>query len=353
MSHVERKDRIIILVAIVATIAAGLTHALGAPPLLSFALSAVSLATLAASIGLSIDQLATRISPSVTGILQSALGNLPELFICIFALRAGLIDVVQTALIGSILANSLLVLGLAFFAGGVVNGRQKFSAEEPRAISIVIAVAAAALVIPSLAVQLHTPAAPHAGTISVACAIVLLAIFVASVMFSSRIRPEPDETHEATSPRWPIGLTFGVLVAASIASAFVSDWFVEALSPTIALLGISQAFTGLVVVAVAGNAVENVVGVTMAIRNKTALSISLILNSSLQVSVALIPALVLLCLFIPGANLTLVFPPLLVIVIVLAAVVPMMAISDGESNWLEGVALIGLYAIVAAAFWWG
>ncbi len=125
------------------------------------------------------------------------------------------------------------------------------------------------------------------------------------------------------------------------------------MTPTIHLLGISEAFTGLVIVAIAGNAVENVVGVTMAVRNRAALSISLILNSSLQVAVALIPALVLLSLVVPGANLTLVFPPLLVITIVLAAVVPMMAISDGESNWLEGVALIGLYAIVAAAFWWG
>jgi len=341
------------IVALVATILAGVLSAVGAPPLLCFVVAGVSLATLAATIGIAIDQLASRVSASVTGILQSALGNLPELFICIFALKAGLIDVVQTALVGSILANSLLVLGLAFFAGGLANGRQKFSAEGPRAISIIIAVAAAALVIPSLAVQLHTPAAGHAGEISIACAIVLLAIFAASVVFSMRVREEIEEVHESIAAHWPLWLTIAVLAGAGVASAFVSDWFVAALQPTIAVLHISQAFTGLVIVAIAGNAVENVVGVTMAVRNRAALSISLILNSSLQVAVALIPALVLLSLFIPGANLTLVFPPLLVIVIVLAAVVPMMAISDGESNWLEGVALIGLYAIVAAAFWWG
>jgi len=341
------------LVAAAATVVACLLNAIGAPPLLCFLIAGVSLATLAATIGIAIDQLASRVSSAVTGILQSALGNLPELFICIFALRAGLIDVVQTALIGSILANSLLVLGLAFFAGGLKNGRQKFSAEQPRAISIIIAVAAAALVIPSLAVQLHTPAASHAGAISIACALVLIAIFGASVVFSMKVREEVEEVHESGAGHWPLWSTIAVLTCAGVASAFVSDWFVAALQPTIDLLHISQAFTGLVIVAIAGNAVENVVGVTMAVRNRPALSISLILNSSLQVAVALIPALVLLSLVIPGANLTLVFPPLLVITIVLAAIVPMMTISDGESNWLEGVALMGLYAIVAAAFWWG
>ncbi len=216
-------------VAIVATMLAGVFSAIAAPPLLTFVVSGIALAMLAATIGAAIEQLSHRVSSSVAGILQSALGNLPELFICLFALRAGLIGVVQTALVGSILANSLLVLGLAFFFGGLKHGRQKFSAEEPRAISIVIAVAAAALVIPSLAVQLHTPAAPHSDAISIACALVLLAIFAASVVFSMRMQTEVEEVREEDGAwRWPLWLTITVLSAAGLASALVSDWFVEA-----------------------------------------------------------------------------------------------------------------------------
>lgn len=331
---------------------AGILTAARAPAPLTFAVSAVALALLAATIGFAVEQLGRRLSAGVTGILQSALGNLPELFIGIFALRAGLVTVVQTALVGSILANSLLVLGLALFAGGVRNGRQKFAAEEPRAIGVLIVIAVAALIVPTLAVRLHTPAGAHAGALSVASAVILLALFAASVVFSLRAGAANECEHDRAET-WPAALTFAALGTASVASAFVSDWFVASLSPTIATLHVSQAFTGLVIVAIAGNAVENVVGVTMAIKNKTDYAVSIILNSSLQVAVGLIPVLVLLSFVLGGPHLTLVMPALLVVAVGLAAVVGLCVVFDGESNWLEGAALVGLYGIIAAAFWWG
>jgi Ca2+:H+ antiporter len=144
-----------------------------------------------------------------------------------------------------------------------------------------------------------------------------------------------------------------VLVGAGVGAAFVSDWFVAALEPAIKVLNLSQAFTGLVIVAIAGNAVENVVGIQLAAANKADYAISVILNSSLQVALALTPALVLLSYFVGGAQLTLVLPPLLVVALGLATALGAIIVYDGESIWLEGVALIGLYGMIAASFWWG
>ena len=158
---------------------------------------------------------------------------------------------------------------------------------------------------------------------------------------------------EAAENPWPLPLAIGLLAIAGVGAAFVSDWFVEALRPAMSALGMSEAFVGLVIVAIAGNAVENVVGVQMALRNKSDLAISLIMNSSLQVALALTPALVIISQFIGGTHLTLVFPPLFIVSLGLAAILGAFIVYDGESTWLEGAALIGLYVIIAASVWWG
>jgi Ca2+:H+ antiporter len=133
----------------------------------------------------------------------------------------------------------------------------------------------------------------------------------------------------------------------------VSEWFVDALVPATKALGISEAFSGLVVVAIAGNAIENVVGIQLAVKNKADYALSVILNSSLQIALALIPVLVFLSFVIGSTPLTLVLSPLLVVAMVLSAVVSAVIVFDGESIWLEGVALIGLYIVLVSAFWWG
>lgn len=340
-------------IAAISAAVAGIVNALHGPPLAVFILSGISLATSAATIGVAIERIGTRWSPSVVGVLHSALGNLPELFIGIFALRAGLVAVVQAALVGSILANSLLVLGLALFFGGLRNGRQTFNAEEPRAISVLITLAVAALIVPTLAVQLHTPAGNHAEALSIACALVLLAVFFASIPFSFLLSAAQHDPSSDAGESWPLWFVVAVLAGASAVAAFASEWFVHSLRPTTQALGMSEGFTGLVIVAIAGNAVENVVGVTLAVKNRAEYAVSVILNSSLQVALALIPALVLLSFIIGGAHLTLVMPPLLVVAVGLAALLGVFVVFDGESNWLEGAALIALYGIIAAAFWWG
>jgi Ca2+:H+ antiporter len=152
--------------------------------------------------------------------------------------------------------------------------------------------------------------------------------------------------------RWTLATTVVVLGAAGVGAAFVSDWFVTALRPATETLGMSEAFAGLVVVAIAGNAVENVVGVQLAARNRPDFAISVIVNSALQIALVLTPVLVFASLFF-GTTLTLVFPTLLAISLLLAAAITALVVYDGESTWEEGAILIGLYVVVAASFWWG
>jgi len=153
-------------------------------------------------------------------------------------------------------------------------------------------------------------------------------------------------------PRWSLTATIAVLAAAAAGAVFVSDWFVSALEPATASLHMSQTFAGLVVVAIAGNAVENVVGVQLALRNRPDFAISVIVNSSLQVALALTPVILFASLFF-ATSMTLVFPTLLAVSLLLAAFVTAAVVYDGESTWPEGVVLIGLYVVIASAFWWG
>jgi Ca2+:H+ antiporter len=191
--------------------------------------------------------------------------------------------------------------------------------------------------------------------LSIASALVLLVVFAASIPFSWKGSPIGD-TVSATDLEekpWSLGRAISVLVVAGIVTAFISDWFVQALEPTIEAWHISQAFAGLVIVAIAGNAVENVVGIRLAVRNKVDYAISVIMNSSLQVALALTPILVLLSYFFAPVALTLVLPQLLVVALALAAILSALIVYDGESNWLEGIALVGLYIMIAVSFWWG
>lgn len=341
-------------IALIASALTGILLSSNANAVLTFTIGAVALATLATVVGHATEQLGNYLGPGATGVLQSAIGNLPELFVAFFALKAGLVTVVQSALVGSILANSLLVLGLAFLFGGIKNGTQKFHSETPRAIVMLMVLAVSALVFPTLAHSLHTPAEAHEVPLSVASAIILLIVFFASIPLSLQGGPIADvaPTEHKEKP-WPIWRVLTILAIAGSGAAFVSDWFVEALEPAIEMLGISQAFAGLVVVAIAGNAVENVVGIQLAVKNKSDYALSVILNSSLQIALALTPILVLLSFFFTSTVLTLVLPPLLVVALTLTAILSAFIVYDGESNWLEGVALVGLYAIIAMSFWWG
>jgi Ca2+:H+ antiporter len=350
----KRSELLTVAGAIAGCLLSGLLVRAGAGAVARFAVSGATLAILAMLVGQATEQLGERLGPGATGGLQSARGNLPELFIGIFALRAGLIHVVQASIVGSILGNSLLVLGLAFVAGGLRHGTQRFDSRPPRMIATLTLLAVSALALPTLVHGLHTPAEPHAEAFSITAAVVLLVVFIASIPVSLAGGPAAVSSSAGEGEGWPIWLAVILLAGAGIGAALVSDWFIAALRPAAAALGLSETFTGLVVVAIAGNAVENVVGIQMVARDKPDFAISLILNSSLQVALGLTPMLVLLSLVVGGPQyLTLVMPGLMVAALVLAAVLGAFVVYDGESTWLEGLILIGLYGIIAAAFWWG
>ncbi|WP_067815157.1 calcium/proton exchanger [Nocardia inohanensis] len=358
----SRSDvRLIGLAGVVVAGAAVTNYAEVGGTVVPFAASGVALALLAALVGRSVEQVGERLGAGATGVVQSALGNLPELFVVLFALKSGLYEVATATIVGSILANVLLVLGLAFIAGGVKNGVQRFDSAAARRLSLMLTLSVAALVIPALTALLHTPAAGHERTLSIAVSVLLLLLFGLSLpaAMKRQEQPAPDAAEsekpappQHSEPRWPLWLAGTMLAVTGVAAAFVSDWFVAALTPAMDSLHISQAFAGLVIVAIAGNAVENVVGIQLAYRNQPDHALSVILQSPIQIAMMVAPALVLLSPLV-GASFTLVLPPLLLVSLLLAVVVTVVVVLDGDSNWLEGAALVTLYAITATAFWWG
>ena len=343
-----RRERLEIAIVAALVVVSALCHFAGLNDVLTFLITAVTLAGLARTVGGATEQLGARLGSGGASVVQSALGNLPELFIALFALHDGLFKVVQAALVGSILANSVLVLGIAFIVGGLKNGLQKFDSDRARMVSTLAVLAAATMAIPSLANAFHAPAAAHAQTLSLICAGVLLVLFVLTL--PSFLRSTPGEEHEPA--RWTTRLTGGVLLGAGIAAALTSDWFVTALTPAIHTLHMSEEFAGLVIVAIAGNAVENVVGVQLAARNRADFAVSVIVNSSLQVALALTPVLVFASLLF-ATHLTLVFPTLLALVLLISSILGALVVNDGESTWQEGAVLVGFYVVIAASFWWG
>jgi len=378
LSTLRRSDRLLLGGSLVFTLAAALTRSTTGT-VVPFLVSAAALALLAGLVGRSVDQLSDRMGPGAIGALQSALGNLPELFVCTFALRKGLTTVVSSALIGSILGNMLLVLGLAFVVGGRRHGTLRYSELRARMIMSLLVLSVAAMFVPSLAHYVGAAAGSHEVALSRVTAVVLLAVFALSVPVSLRreeeqaAEVEEDEIEaaselelaldgdadeggsvgEALAAGWPTPLAVLILAVSALLAAYASDLFVDALQPAMTRLHISEAFAGLVIVAIAGNAVENVVGVRLAWREKTDHALAVILGSPLQVAVVLAPALVLLSPLIGGSAFTLVFSPMLMASVGLAVGSVAFLVSDGASDWLEGATMIGLYVLIAASFWWG
>ena len=348
-----RSDTSVICGSVVLVASAGATRFTHAGAVPAFLCSGLAVALPAALVGRAVEQLGDHFGAGATGALQSALGSLPELLIALFALKAGLLMVVQAALIGSVLANLLLVLGLSFTAGGLRHGPQNINSQRARGTAVLMLLAVAAMVVPSLASYVHTPAAPHEDAMSLVVAVILLALFAITLPGSLKGKPAGDAAEQREPPRWPWPLALALLAASAVAAAFVSEWFVHALEPAMGALHIFEAFAGLVIVAIAGNAVENVVGIQLAAKNRSEYAFSVIINSPLQIALVLAPALVVLSRLFGLTPLTLVFSPMLVMSVAIAVLVTAFITFDGESDWSEGVSLLALYAIIATAFWWG
>ena len=353
-STLNAGERLVVMGAFAVAAIAGLLRLAGAPPVLMFATSAIALAVVAYLIGEATSQLSNHLHASAAGVIQSALGNLPELLICIFALQAGAVEVVQAALVGSILTTVVLVLGTAMLVGSLRHGTLRFESRMPRMIAVLLTLAVSAVVLPTVAHAFYLPAAQHEHELAVICAVTLLLVFVLSmrVMMAGGERKVPDEARMRPGV-WPMPTVVLMLLACGIATVFLSDWFIEALEPTTAALGISEAFAGLVVVGIISNN-AGIVEIRLALEGKADLAVSVALNGALQIALALIPVLVLVSFFFfADTPFTLTIPPIMAVSLVLSVLVVTLVCMDGRADVVDGAALVGLYVLIAAIFWWG
>jgi Ca2+:H+ antiporter len=339
--------------ALLATLAAGVLHFADAEPVVTFLVAALALAGLAWVISIATEAVGERFGPAITGVLQSTLGNLPELFIVLFALSAGEVVVAKTSIVGSLLANALLVLGLAIVAGAQTsaNGVMRFHRRLPNDTATLLILAVFIIVMLGLSDTVGDRASEHQVAISAIGAVCLLAVYGAWLWGYLRSDRAVEPAIEA-SPRGTLGFAPAIvlLAVAGVSAALVSDWFVDALDPAVDALGISKAFTGLVIVAIAGNAVENVVGITLAAKGQSDLAISVVKNSVAQIAVFVFPALVLLSLFLEH-RLTFVLEPVYIGALLLTALAMWQITGDGEAVAFEGWALVALYVILAVLTW--
>src|SRR3954447_19931531 len=292
MSSLTRGQRVTILVAVLATAGASICHYGDAPSVLAFVIAGVALAALASIVSFATEQVGAKFGPAVTGVLQSTLGNLPELFIVIFALADGQVVVAQTSVVGSLFANALLVLGIVIVVGARRDGIMRFRVRLPQDTATLLLSASFVIALVALAVASHDEASHHVDALSAIAAVCLLAIYGAWLWGYLRSDQPREAAHETPGgASVPFGISVALLAIAGVGAAFASDWFVSALEPAIEALGISQAFAGLVIVAIAGNAVENVVGIVLAAKGDADLAISVVKNSVAQVAVFLYPLL--------------------------------------------------------------
>jgi Ca2+:H+ antiporter len=343
----SRTEIAVLAVIGAATATAAVLHYSGAPGVTTFIAAAVALAGLAWLVSFATEQVGERFGPGATGFLQSTLGNLPEFFIVIFALSAGELVVAQTSLIGSVLSNALLVLGLVIVAGSWVSDDRfmRFKTRLPSDTATLMVLSTFVIVLVGLAFASHDPASRHVEAISSIAAVAILIVYATFLVGYLRTDTAPDFGRGV--PRVTLRLSIGLLTVGGAGSAFVSDWFVAAVDPAVKSLHISKAFAGLVIVAIAGNAVENVTGIVLAFKGRSDLAISVVENSVAQVAAFLFPALVLVS-FLFTTHLTFAIAPIYIGALALTAIAVWQITGDGEASAFEGLALIAIYVILAA-----
>jgi Ca2+:H+ antiporter len=339
----------LLLIFIPLTVAAKFLHFSAA---CLFFLAALAIVPLAKFLGNGTEALAAHTSPALGGILNATFGNATELIISLFALRAGLTELVKASITGSIIGNLLLVLGGAIFTGGLKFKVQKFNKTMARASASTLLLAVIALIIP--AIFLHV--APKVGDriieeLSIFVAISMLIVYGAGLLFT--LHTHKDLSTQADSPSqgpgWSARKSFLILLLSTAAVAWMSEILVGSIEPIIEQLGWTELFIGVIVVAIIGNAAEHTSAVMMAAKNKMDIALQISIGSATQIVMFVAPVLVLVSLLYPK-SMSLIFNPFELVAIVLAVLISNLVTADGESNWLEGVQLLMAYAIMAVAF---
>lgn len=338
-----------------------------AAPALVFAASALGVIPTAALMGRATEELAAKSGPGLGGLLNVTFGNAPELIIALFALAAGLHEVVKASLIGSILGNVLLVMGASMLFGGLKKGQsvQRFDRTAASAQSLMLLLALAALVMPAVYELVDGQGLPAIGPdrirydstvegLSLVVAIVLIATYVAGLLFSLKthkdlFNPHSDDAgHDSWG--WSVRQSVIALAVAGIAVGGMSEILVGSISEASEAIGISEFFVGVIIVAIVGNAAEHWVAVLFAVKNKMDLSVNISIGSSAQIALFVAPVLVICSFFIGPFPMPLVFNGFEIAAAILAILAAFQVTSEGESNWFEGAQLLALYVVLAAVF---
>jgi Ca2+:H+ antiporter len=314
-----------------------------------FVVSALALVALAWMVGVATEQLGESAGPKISGVLNATFGNAAELIITIFAIRAGQLEVATASITGSILGNTLLVLGASFVVGGLKNGIQTFNQRVAGMNASMLALAVIGLGLPTLFGHVGDPA--NVQAVSDLTAAILLTLYVLMLIFFFRTPEMGAGAHDPAGSHWTARVALLVLLLSTGAVAVMSDVFVGTLDGVISDLGISAVFLGLIIVPLVGNIAENIVAIKIAYQNHMDFSMLVSLGSSLQIALGVAPALVFISLLTPH-NFDLVFPTLQVASLIAAVVIMAIIAVDGESNWLEGAQLMAVYAIIASAVWY-
>lgn len=320
-----------------------------------FGLSAAAVVPLAGLIGEATENLASHTNARIGGLINASLGNAAELIITLFAIKKGLLELVKASITGSIIGNLLFVLGLSILLGGLKNGVQHFDRRQTVNNTILMAIAIVGLVTPSLFSHSSADHLPQrVETLSLTVAGVMILLYALGIIFSLRVKPAdgigiPAEAGEVKKPHWSVKKSLGILALTTAGIVWMSELLVGSVETVVADTGISEFFLGIILVPVIGNIAEHLVSVNVAIKNKMELSMEIAVSSSLQIALFVAPILVFVSLLM-GNPLTLVFNPFELAALGAAILICYFVSSDGESNWLEGAALLAVYAIFGLAF---
>lgn len=353
-----------LLVFVPISIAAHLLHW---GSLVVFLTAAAAIVPLAGWMGTATEEIAVVAGPSLGGLLNATFGNATELIIALVALNAGLVDVVKASITGSIIGNLLLVMGLSMLLGGLRYKEQEFQSIVARVNASSMNLAVIAILLPTAMNYTASGIAPQTlQNLSLAVAIVLILVYGLTLLFSMRThtylydagvaQQELEElagenlNQQQTEHTVNLGLWVVVLLAATIFVAIESELLVDTLETATARLGLTELFTGVILLPVIGNAAEHATAVTVAMKNKMDLSVSVAVGSSLQIALFVAPALVIAG-WLMGKPMALDFNAFELVAVVVSVLIANSISSDGRSNWLEGTLLLAAYAVLGLAFY--
>ncbi|MBB6095155.1 Ca2+:H+ antiporter [Povalibacter uvarum] len=333
----------------------------GSPDPTVFFSAAIAILPIAALIVRSTEQVAARTGDAVGGLLNATFGNAPELIIALVALKAGYVDMVRASIIGAILANLLLALGVSFLIGGVKFRDQVYNARASRTYSTMMLLAAMSLAVPSAFSRYFAPEGTmrQEQMLNLGIAGVLLFAYVMYLFFSLKTHPAAfasadgatGEAHHHGEATWSMPRAIGSLVGASVLAAWMSEVLVGAAEGTGQALGMSQIFIGIVFLAVVGGAAESGSAIAMGAKNKVDLSVGIALGSSIQIALFVAPLLVFASYFIAPEPLELSFSRAEVGSLFLGVLIGTVVCGDGQTNWFKGAQLITVYLIIAMMFY--